>query len=239
MTPTHRVEHVLETCPDCGTGLAGGWVQRSREVIDIPLVPVQVTEHLFIARTCPVCEGRRVPQASLEGVTLGRQRLGLNLLSLIAGLRGRGTIALSHHPMVPQDSTPVAPERGRLGPGHQADSSTGPTGGGRDKGAHPSQPGGTGRRDGLATGGGQRLTSGFSAPPGSGTSSAEAGTRRWVDEVLGESFKGVLVSDFYAAYNHYPGLKQRCWVHLLRGHPGPEGPLPQGRQARPVGGGSP
>ena len=45
-----------------------------------------------------------------------------------------------------------------------------------------------------------------------------------VDEVLGESpgqgdgmlFSGVLVSDFYAAYSHYPGLKQRCWVHLLR-----------------------
>ena len=25
-----------------------------------------------------------------------------------------------------------------------------------------------------------------------------------------------MVSDFYAAYNHYPGLKQRCWAHLLR-----------------------
>ena len=37
-----------------------------------------------------------------------------------------------------------------------------------------------------------------------------------VDEVLDESFSGVLVSDFYAAYHHYPGLKQRCWVHLLR-----------------------
>ena len=37
-----------------------------------------------------------------------------------------------------------------------------------------------------------------------------------VDEALGESFSGVLVSDFYAAYNHYPGLKQRCWAHLLR-----------------------
>ena len=37
-----------------------------------------------------------------------------------------------------------------------------------------------------------------------------------VDEALGDSFNGVLVSDFYAAYNHYPGLKQRCWVHLLR-----------------------
>ncbi len=37
-----------------------------------------------------------------------------------------------------------------------------------------------------------------------------------VDEVLDESFSGVLVSDFYAAYHHYPGLKQHCWVHLLR-----------------------
>ena len=37
-----------------------------------------------------------------------------------------------------------------------------------------------------------------------------------MDEALGDSFDGVLVSDFYAAYNHYPGLKQRCWVHLLR-----------------------
>jgi hypothetical protein len=37
-----------------------------------------------------------------------------------------------------------------------------------------------------------------------------------VDEVLGRSFGGVMVSDFYAAYHHYPGLKQRCWAHLLR-----------------------
>ena len=27
---------------------------------------------------------------------------------------------------------------------------------------------------------------------------------------------GVLVSDFYAAYHHYAGPKQRCWAHLLR-----------------------
>ena len=37
-----------------------------------------------------------------------------------------------------------------------------------------------------------------------------------VDEALGESFSGVLVSDFYAAYHHYDGPKQRCWAHLLR-----------------------
>ena len=36
-----------------------------------------------------------------------------------------------------------------------------------------------------------------------------------VDEALGEGFAGVLVSDFYAAYHHYDGPKQRCWAHLL------------------------
>ncbi len=37
-----------------------------------------------------------------------------------------------------------------------------------------------------------------------------------VDEALGDQFAGVLVSDFYAAYHHYDGPKQRCWAHLLR-----------------------
>ena len=32
MTPTHRVEHVVERCPDCGAHLSGGWIQRTREV---------------------------------------------------------------------------------------------------------------------------------------------------------------------------------------------------------------
>jgi hypothetical protein len=35
-------------------------------------------------------------------------------------------------------------------------------------------------------------------------------------EVLGEQFAGVLVSDFYGAYNALGGPHQRCWVHLLR-----------------------
>ena len=37
-----------------------------------------------------------------------------------------------------------------------------------------------------------------------------------VDVVLGPDFTGVLVSDFYAAYDQYDGLQQKCWVHLLR-----------------------
>ena len=37
-----------------------------------------------------------------------------------------------------------------------------------------------------------------------------------VEEVLGDEFEGVLVSDFYGAYNVHQGLHQRCWTHLLR-----------------------
>jgi hypothetical protein len=37
-----------------------------------------------------------------------------------------------------------------------------------------------------------------------------------VDAVLGEECPGVLVSDFYAGDAHDPGVKQKCWAHLLR-----------------------
>ena len=76
MAPTQRVEHALEV-----------WVQKTREVVEVPVVPVQVTEHVFIARVCPMCERCRVPKVALGGVGLGKQRLGVNLLSLIVTLR--------------------------------------------------------------------------------------------------------------------------------------------------------
>ena len=41
-------------------------------------------------------------------------------------------------------------------------------------------------------------------------------SRHVVEEVLGDKFAGVLVSDFYGAYNVYQGPHQRCWIHLLR-----------------------
>jgi hypothetical protein len=41
-------------------------------------------------------------------------------------------------------------------------------------------------------------------------------SRDVITRVLGESFAGTLVSDFYAAYNGLGCAKQRCLVHLLR-----------------------
>ena len=94
MTPTHRVEHVVEQCSDCGTQLSGGWAQRTREVIELPQVPAQVTEHVYLTRTGPRCRRCCVPKAQLDGVVMGKQRLGINVISLIAVLREEARLPL-------------------------------------------------------------------------------------------------------------------------------------------------
>jgi len=35
-------------------------------------------------------------------------------------------------------------------------------------------------------------------------------------DVLGETYPGIVISDFHSAYNRLPGPQQKCWVHLLR-----------------------
>ena len=75
MKPTRRVIHAAESCPECGTGLTGGWVQRTREVI----------EPVFVARMCALCGQRWLPQDPLKGLVMGRQRFGVNLVSLTPG----------------------------------------------------------------------------------------------------------------------------------------------------------
>ena len=88
LEPTEQVVHAVDTCPACQTRLLGGWVQRRREVIEIPASPpVRVIEHVYLARQCPVCNQRRVPRPDLDEVVVGRARLGVNLVSLIVTLR--------------------------------------------------------------------------------------------------------------------------------------------------------
>ena len=215
MTPTRRVDHALECCPECGAGLAGGWVQRTREVIELRQVPVQVTEHVFIARTCPVCERRRIPSADLGGAVLGKQRLGVNLLSLIAALREEGRL-------------PLRTIQWYLKTVHQLTLSLGAIAGAVRQVAQKAQPLVAGIRDriraspvvhadetGWREDGHNGYVWTFSTPDLRYFLRRGRG-KAVVDEVMGEDFTGVLVSDFYAAYHHYDGPKQRCWAHLLR-----------------------
>ena len=242
MTPTHRVEHVMENCPDCGAHLSGGWIQRTREVIELPVVPAQVTEHVYIARTCPACRRRCTPPAELGGVVLGQQRLGVNLLSLIATLREEGRL-------------PIRSVQWYLDTVHQLRLSVGAIVSAIHRTAQRAQPAvaaildrirgspvvhadETGWREDGANG----YVWTFSTPTeryfpcsSQGQALRRGRGKAVVDEALGESFSGVLVSDFYAAYHHYDGPKQRCWAHpcssqgagSAAGHPRPAHPLPR------------
>ena len=195
--------------------MTGGWVHRTREVIEIPLAPAEVIEQVFVARMCALCRKRRLPQDSLKGVAAGRQRLGINLVSLIVTLREEGRLPIRsiqqylrtvHQLKLSVGAIVEAIHRVARQAQRTVDETLEHIRG--SPVVHADETGW--REDGVN---GYVWT--FSTP-----------TERYfvrrgrdkgvVDEVLGESFDGVLVSDFYAAYNHYPGLKQRCWVHLLR-----------------------
>ena len=212
MEPTRQVVHAPEFCPECHTALSGGWVQRTREVIELPVSPAEVTEHVFIARTCPRCRKRRLPRAPLRGVAAGRQRLGINLVSLIAALREEGRL-------------PMRTIQWYLQTAHQLKLSVGAIAGVVHQVARPAVAEALERiraspvvhadETGWRENGVNGYVWTFS------TSTERYFLRRGrggevVDEALGESFGGILVSDFYVAYHHYPGLKQRCWAHLLR-----------------------
>ena len=229
----------MENCPDCGTHLTGGWVQRTREVIELPVVPVQVTEHVYIARTCPACRRRCTPPAELDSVVLGQQRLGVNLLSLIATLREEGRL-------------PIRSVQWYLDTVHQLRRSVGAIVSAIHQTAQRAQPAVAAILDRIRaspvvhadeTGWRQNGNNGyvwtFSTPTERYFLRRGRG-KAVVDEALGESFSGVLVSDCYAAYHHYDGPKQRCWAHLLRDiHDQRTRPLPQRRRTGPMGRGSP
>ena len=216
MEPTRRVVHTPESCPECHTALAGGWVQRTREVIELPLVPVEVTEHAFMARMCPLCRRRRLPQESLDGAAVGRQRLGVNLVSLIVTLREEGRL-------------PIRTIQWHLRRFHQTFHQLKLSVGATVRAVHQ-----VARQGGLEVGEALKRIRSSPVVHADETGWRENGVNGcvWtfstptercflrrgrggevVDEALGEEFGGILVSDFYAAYDHYPGLKQRCWAH--------------------------
>ncbi|MFN8532906.1 MAG: IS66 family transposase [Dehalococcoidia bacterium] len=220
--PTELVEHAFTACPDCGATLRGGSVKRTREVIELPAIPVAVIEHRFIERRCAVCQRDHTPtDAVLAGVVAGQQRFGVGLVSLLVTLREefrlpvaqiRRLLALRHGLTLSVGAIVAATQRvARQGAGvveqlvqHVRASPV----------VHADE---TGWREG----GSNRFVWLFTTPQ---AAVFRLGGRDggMVDAVLGEGpspdagFGGVLVSDFYAAYHHYPGPKQRCWAHLLR-----------------------
>ena len=221
-TVSRVVVQRVERCPMCGCRLQPSQTVRRRQVVDLPPPqPVEVVEYQRHSGWCAKCEQWHTPPAPVAGQTLGRGRFGVRLASLIATLRSSLRLTIrqiqqylaSLHGLtisvgaivdvlqrVRQACVPLVEEltaQARASPVLQADE--------------------TGWREN-----GQNGYVWCFSTPGTGPEAVRVYTYRQsragavVESVLRHAFAGVLVSDFYGAYNVYAGAHQRCWVHLLR-----------------------
>jgi transposase len=217
---TRREEHHVERCPDCDCKLRKERVAWRREVIDLPPVPaVEVTEHVVFKGYCPRCAVWKYAEPAGEGQVIGRRRLGVRVMALIGYLSASlrlpcreiqeylhtihglqlsvGAVEDLLQQLAKQGQPMVEELKGQI---RQSAIVNADETGWREDGQNGyiwafSTPGEQGVRYYL-----------YDHSRGS----------RVVQEVLGEEFRGVLGTDYYSAYNVYPGPHQRCWAHLLR-----------------------
>lgn len=213
--PTARVTHVVESCPDCGIALAGGSGKRTREVIEITPIPATITEHVYLERCCAGCGKRWTPAVDLTGQVSGQSRLGVGLVSLIATLRSEWRLPVraiqQYLASVHALRVSVGAIQGALGQVTRAGAATVAV----TLAAIRASPVVHADETGWREDGHNRYLWTFSTPTHRYYTSGSR-EKGMVDTVLGPDFHGVLVSDFYAAYDHYDGVQQKCWVHLLR-----------------------
>jgi hypothetical protein len=214
--PTREVQHAVENCPDCGRKLIGGWEHARRQTIEIPETPIEIIDHILIARWCGVCGKVHIPKLTIADGVIGKQRVGPRLMSLIATLsvakrmpqrmiqkllNGLFEVHISigeinevlHRVSEWSKATVVEVLR-------------------RIRGSPDANADETGwREDGI---------NGYLWSVSTGAQRFYYFHRRRasriIRHILGGKFEGVLGCDFYKGYDWYLGPKQRCWAHLLR-----------------------
>lgn len=214
--PTTVVVHTVDRCPDCGRKLSAGWEHSSRQVVDIPVVQYEVTEHRMMRHHCGACKTNHLARPDLSGVVLGASTIGVRLMSLIASMKTIGRM-------------PTRTIRDDLKSRYGLAISTGQV----SEVLHRVAAAGEEHYSRLL---GMLRTSDY--VHADETSWREDGQNGYVwcvlapgiryfernksrghqvpEDILGSNFPGILVSDFYGGYNFHMGLHQRCWVHYQR-----------------------
>jgi transposase len=217
--PTRFESHRLESCPDCGEGLVDYRASYSRQIIEIPEPqPIEVVEHQVEEGWCQPCRQWHRPELPWSA-SIGQGRMGERLTGLVgymrsllrlpyrliqAFLEGVYRLQVSVGELVHlsqkveqklEGEVSRIREEARASPYLHLDE--------------------TGWRENGQNGYIWCLVS-DSPQPVRYYEYHQSRSGQVVEALLGPDFKGVLATDFYSAYNIYPGKHQRCWVHLLR-----------------------
>jgi len=218
--PTETVFHSFDLCPGCGTDdLGQPAVSYSRQIIDIPRITYTVVEHVVFKRYCFGCNRMVSPRVDFSRYVLGQGRIGITLMAGIFTMREQenmtvhqiqdhlqtvysltlslGEIIEILHQEASLGRNPVAKIQQKLlsSKAIYADET-----GGRENGNN-----------------GYHWS--FSNQKYQLLLYRKSRAAKVVAEVFGKegkNYTGVLVTDFYTAYNEYFGPHQRCWVHYLR-----------------------
>jgi transposase len=214
--PTQRIIHAVEQCSGCGCTLLGGSVKHARQVVHIPIAPVEVTLHLYLERECPQCGKVNTPEVDLSGEVVGRSRVSAQTMAMVATMREVGRL-------------PIRTIQWQLATFHRLTLSVGEIVDilhlvrEKAKGLKEelvrelrTSPVVHGDETSWREGGQNGYLWSFSSPNVRYFEYRKSRGGEIVTELLGDDFGGVLVSDFYGGYNRMLGRHQRCWVHLLR-----------------------
>ena len=215
--PDRQIIHAQAHCPRCQATLGRGRVTGRRQVIELPPLRAEVVEHVVLRRQCHRC-GHVCPGTMPDlGATIGaHRRFGWSVVALVAVLRTKLRL-------------PLAQVQWLLRHGWGVSLSVGALSGMLDEAARA----GRGTYDQLLeearaspvlhideTGWREDGHNGFIWTVTTPlvrffqfvSSRAGAVARR----LVGTEYEGVVVSDFYTAYDQLDGRHQRCWAHLLR-----------------------
>ena len=216
-TPTEEIPHSTgERCPDCGGPLSTPWEHRRHQVIEVPETPIRVIDHIIMAQRCGYC--RKVHYGKLtpaDGV-IGNHRFGIGFMSLVATLCTVSRIPQRMIPTVVEGLYGVQVSIGEISEILHKVAKCGKAEAGKileeirtSRVAHGDETGW--REDGV-----NGYIWSFSTPEARYIHRDGSRGQKVAKEILGETFCGVLVADFYAGYNWYTGPIQRCWAHMKR-----------------------
>jgi transposase len=214
---TRQVRHAVETCSNCGQKLMGGSVKRRREVLHIALQPLEVIEHVFVERRCPVCNTRETPSADvLRGEVLGRHRVSLQTMAMIATMREEGRLPIGEIQWMLQAFYGLELSQGELVSILQAVADHGRGQVAELRKQLRKSPVVHGDETSWRENGQNGWFWSFSTSQISYFEHRLSRSGQIVEDVMGRSPNTTMTCDFYGAYNRHHGPHQRCWAHLLR-----------------------